>query len=166
MGSTQERDPLSIVLLQRQPHLFAAEALRAAAEKAWKVSFAGEAGSKHFVMKAGFRYLVKAGPHLLAIFGAEQPYLGDDAGQDLDWLPRPDQKQAWSAHRAWIAIDYVKPEDVELCYCVVARLVAELLDSNCAGVYIPGERVFAPNDAALYDELVLMASSRDHGVAS
>jgi len=67
-------EPLSIVLLHRSPHSFSAEEVRLAAERAWGVRFVGDVGSKHFVMQAGFRLLIKAGPHLLVLFSVPKPH--------------------------------------------------------------------------------------------
>jgi len=54
--------------------------------------------------------------------------------------------------------------DTELAYCVLSKLVAEMLDDNCSGIYIPRKRSLIPNDASLYQELQKLASSRDSGV--
>lgn len=56
--------------------------------------------------------------------------------------------------------------DVELGYCVLSKLVAEILDGNCTGIYIPRENTLIPNDETAYLELQKIASSRDSGVTA
>ena len=62
---TSKNEPLSIVLLLRKPHLFNAQELRLAAQRAWLTSFAGGEGSMHCVAQSGEVTLLKAGPHVL-----------------------------------------------------------------------------------------------------
>jgi len=43
---------------------------------------------------------------------------------------------------AWTAVDYVKVgTDLELEYGVLCKLCAEMLDANCAGLYLPRDKV-------------------------
>ena len=93
---------------------------------------------------------------------------GGDGGppRSSDWLPLEDQKQAWLQHTAWASVDYMgRDVDLELAYCVLMKLVAEFLDSNCLAIYIPGEQVLTPNDNSLYMELLKMATARDLGLS-
>jgi hypothetical protein len=163
-----KNDPTSVVMLLRIHHFFPKEELQAAAERAWKVSFReGGPNSKHFVAQRGFVTFLKAGPHVMNILHQPRAYGGDDGPpRNADWLPLPSQKQAWMEHRAWASVDYMKRDvDLELAYCVSTKLVAELLDGNCTGIYIPGERMLVPNDQALYLELQKMAGVRDPGIS-
>lgn len=158
-------DPLSIVLLLRCPHSFGPDDVRVAAERAWGVRFVGDAGSGNFVKQTGFRLLIKAGPHLLVLFSVPKPYFGRDPRENLEWLPQGSQRKAWAEHTAWAAVDYMNRKlDAEVAYCVLSKLVAEMLDQNCTGIYIPRERSLIPNDESLYRELQKLASSRDSGV--
>jgi len=71
-------------------------------------------------------------------------------------------RRAWIEHAAWAAVDYMNHDvDVDLAYCVLAKLVSEMLDENCTGVYMPRERSMVPNDESLYSELQRIASSRE-----
>jgi hypothetical protein len=54
---------------------------------------------------------------------------------------------------------------VEVGYCVLAQLVSELVDGNCTGIYMPRERILAPNDGSLYVELHRMGTACDSRVA-
>src|SRR5437660_1446021 len=88
---TTRREPLSMVLLLRKPHLFGAEELRLAAERAWHRSFAGEEkGSMHCVVQSGTVTLMKAGPHLLNFFYYPESYI-ENPRANVDWLPHPSQ---------------------------------------------------------------------------
>jgi hypothetical protein len=159
-------DPLSMVLLLRTPHFFRDDELRSAAERAWRVSFAGGPGSLHAVAQSKPATLLKAGPHLLSLFHYPKPYF-DNPGSNVDWLPQTSQRRAWAEHTACVGVDYMNPEtDVELGYCVLAKLVAEMLDENCTAVYIPREIILIPHDQSLYTELLRMASTRDPGIVT
>jgi hypothetical protein len=162
---TTRDEPLSMVLLLRKPHLFSAEELRLAAERAWHTSFAGEQkGSMHCVVQSEKVTLMKAGPHLLNLFYYAGPYI-EKPKENVDWLPHPSQRQAWINHLACVGVDYLNCDvSVELGYCVLSKLVAEMLDGNCTGIYIPRQRSLIPNDESLYLELQKIASACESGV--
>jgi hypothetical protein len=163
---TSKDAPLSIVLLLRKPHLFSAEELRLAAQRAWHISFAGGEGSMHCVAQSGEVILLKAGPHVLNCFYYPKPYI-DNPKEQIDWLPQVSQQRAWVEHSACVAVDYLNHDmDVQLGYCVLSKLVAEMLDRNCTGIYIPRENRLIPNDESLYSELQRVAAARDPRVAT
>jgi hypothetical protein len=77
-----------------------------------------------------------------------------------------EQKQAWLKHRAWTAFDYMgRKVDLELAYCVLLKLVTEIVDGNCTGMYIPGEGIVMPNDQSLYLNLQKIAGARDPDIS-
>ncbi len=159
-----KNEPLSMVLLLRNPHFFGADEVRLAAERAWHVSFAGGKGSMHAVAQSGDAMLLKAGPHLLNFFNYPKPYI-DDPKSNLTWLPELSQQRAWSEHVACVGVDYLNSEtDVELGYCILAKLISELINENCTALFVPRENTLIPHDGSLYLELHKMASSRDSGV--
>ncbi len=158
---TSKGEPLSMVLLLRKPHLFSAEELRLAAKRAWRISFTGGEGSIHCVEQVGEVTLLKAGPHVLNFFYYPEPYF-ENTKENIEWLPQVSQRQAWMQHSACIGVDYLNSDvDVELAYCIISKLVAEMLDGNCTGIYIPRESRVIPNDESLYLELQKIASSRE-----
>ena len=158
-------DPVSIVILLRAYHSFTKDELQLAAERAWRVAFDGAGSPLHCVAQAGGVILMKAGPHLLSFLHFKRPYL-ENPKENIAWLPRGEQQAAWSEHIDSLAVDYMNPNtDVELAYCVLAKIVAELIDENCSGIYIPRERRLAPNDAELYITLHTMGSGRDAGIS-
>ena len=160
-------EPLSMVMLLRRSHLFGADELRSAAERAWHRSFSGEdKKSKHCVVQEGSVTLMKAGPHLLSFFSYPAPYV-EDPKANTDWLQHTNQREAWVQHTACYSVDFMNDGvSVQLGYCVLAQLVSEMLDGNCTGVYIPRERWLVPNDQSLYLALHRFASACDSGVNS
>jgi hypothetical protein len=157
-------EPVSIVLLLRQPQVFGTEELRLAAERAWHTSFAGDKGSMHFVMRSRRMILLKAGPHLLSILCYPEPYIGNRQ-EHVEWLSQESQRRAWLEHTGWAAVDYMNQDvDVDLAYCVLAKLVAEMLDENCTGMFMTRKRTMVPNDESLIGTLQTMASARESGV--
>jgi hypothetical protein len=157
----------SAVMLLRQENHPSEEVLRLAAERAWGIRFEGGEDSPHFVMQNGDICVMKAGPFMLTVVSFAKPYLDrDPAKLAAEWLPQPGQRSAWSEHTAWTAINWVAGAegDTELVYCVLAKLAAELLNANCAGIYWPRERSFHPNDGSTYEDLQKLAGSRDPGI--
>ena len=163
---TSKDEPLPMVLLLRKPHMFSAEELRLAAHWAWHTSFAGGEGSMYCVTQSGEKTVMKAGPHLLNFFYYPKPYI-DNPKEQIDWLPQVSQRRTWVEHSACIGVDYLNHDvDVQLGYCVLSTLVAELPDRNCTGIYIPRESRLIPYDEALYLELQRVASARETGVTT
>jgi hypothetical protein len=161
---TSRGEPLSVILLLRKPHFFSAEELRSAAERAWHVSFTGGDTSKYFVTQSGKITLLKAGPHVINLFHYSGPYV-ENPRENATWLPQESQRQAWNQHLYCVGLDYLNRDaDAELGFCVLSKLVAEMLDGNCSAIYIPRQNTLAPNDETLYLELQKIASSRDCGV--
>lgn len=159
-----KREPLSMVLRLRKPHYFNVEELRLAAQRAWGISFEGGEGSMHCVVQTEPITLMKAGQHLLTFFQYPKPYV-DNPRENIEWLKQLSQRQAWIEHAACVGVDYMNHDtDVELGYCVISKLVAEMLDENCTGVYVPRESSLIPNDESLYRELQKIASCRESGV--
>ncbi len=76
------------------------------------------------------------------------------------------QQRAWAEHSACIYVGYLTfgtafGTDAKLAHCVLARVVAQLLDSNCTGAYVPDEDSLIPADESLYEQLQARASSCD-----
>jgi hypothetical protein len=126
MKPEDSSDPVSIVLLLREPHRYDKDELRLAAERAWDRLFEKAAGAGNFVIQSGHLTLMKAGSHLLGFPNAPQPY-SDDPRSASRKLPRR-QRSTWMEHRAWAAVDYMKGSaDSELKHRVLARIAAEML---------------------------------------
>jgi hypothetical protein len=118
----------------------------------------------HCVVQSETVTLMKAGAHALNFFYYPEPYI-ENPKENVDWLPHPSQRQAWVNHSACVGVDYLNYDvSVELGYCVLSKLVAEMLDGNCTGIYIPRQRSLIPNDESLYLELQKLASACESGV--
>ena len=153
-----------MVLLLRESRFPTLDQLQLAGEKAFGTPFTGDKGSRHYVIQVALFTIMKAGSHTLSFLNQTRPY-GDDPQEFERAWPRVSQREAWAKHTAWTAVDYVKGGvDLKLEYAVLAKLCAELLDLNCAGLYVPGEQTFTPNDGSLREKLQRMAASRPLGV--
>jgi hypothetical protein len=158
-------DPVSMVLLLREPTFSTLDELRSAAGRAFGTSFTGDKESQHYVIQVVLFTVMKAGPHSLSFMNSRKPYGGDDSRNFGRSLPKASQRQAWAEHTAWTAVDYVKGgADIELEYGVLAKLCTEMLGVNCVGLYVPGKQTFIPNDDWLRDYLQSVWESRPLGI--
>ena len=129
-----KREPITMVLLLRKPHVFPEDRVRLVAERAWGLSFSDIKGATRMVTRSGDTILLRAGPHFLSFGDQPKPY-ADNPEENLDWLATASQQRAWSEHNACGWVNYVNPDtDVELAQCVLAKVVVHLLDGNCTGV--------------------------------
>jgi hypothetical protein len=158
--SDQEKGPSCLVLLLREYHFFTQAELIRAAQSAWQRDFSGGEGSRHCVVQEKFVTLIKAGPHAMQVLHAPQPYLGELTEVDLrTFLPEPERRDAWRSHRAWASVDYLaKTSDTDTKYAVLAELVAEMIDGNCTGIWVPEMSAFIPNNRDAYGYLQKLAS--------
>ena len=160
------KDGVSIFLLLRSPHLFGEYELRLAAERAWGVSFACGEGSTRAVFESEQGTVLQAGSHLLRVFNYSRPY-SENPSEDVSWLPMLSQQRAWAEHTACACVQYVNARtDVEMAHCVLAKLVAQLLNENCTGIYVPSENSLISADESLYEELQKMGSFRASNIVS
>jgi hypothetical protein len=155
-GKSPDKDsdlPVSMVLLLRESRFITLDQLRLAGERAFGVSFAGGKGSEHYVLQEGLFTLMRTGPHMLSFLNYTKPY-DVGSGKFAGSMPKASQRRAWAEHAAWTAVDYVRGGvDLELEYGVLAKLSSEMLDDNCAGLYVPREQSFIPNDGSLREGL-------------
>jgi hypothetical protein len=164
LSNSRDAQPaISMVLLLRRPHRFTEAELRAAAEKAWGISFGNESDQAYFVSTAGDRGLIYAGSHLLTILSSDKPYFQISPTERAKTLPHQGQRKAWSEHHAWTSVDYSKSRgEIDKEYGIVAKLTAEMLDENCLGIYVPQQLSFIPNMPSLYDDLQRISTSRGY----
>ena len=170
-----ESDPVSIVVLLREPQFLTADQLCAAAGRAFGVPFTAlRTGAKdpemtdprHCLILAVLFTLLRAGVHTLSFLNMTRPYgEGDFAKNFGESLPLEGQRKAWTEHKAFTAVDYVKGgADVTLEYAVLAQLSTEMFDDNCLALYIPGQDVLVPNDGSIEVILRSIASTRQVAV--
>ena len=174
--TSETKDPVSVVLLQRVPRFLTKEMIAFAAERAWHRSFQSEdEHSRYFVVQevsaAALEHqdsfpkavtFVKIGPWMLNVLQTPQPYHPEmDVKALARFLPQQTQRDAWLAHKAWIAIDcHNNDQQDESKYCVMANLASELLDDNVSGVYFPAKGALAPHDDQLHISLKGIANSK------
>jgi hypothetical protein len=133
--------PCSIVMLLRSPFAMSEGILRAAASKAFGVPYDGS-NEMYFVGWHSRLKTVKAGPYLISVLEADEPYLGDPA-EVAQGFKNKRLEEAWMEHRTWVAFDLMNGEvSKKQAYTVLAQLAAELLDTRCAGIYLPKENQF------------------------
>ena len=145
-----ERVP-SMILLLRNPHVFSDEDIQRAAERAWAVSFSAVEGSTRRVVETKDAIFLQAELHRFSFVNCPRPY-EDSPQKDLDWPPQLSQQRAWAAHTACCWVYYMTKEtDLELAHCLLARVVAQLVDENCTGVFIPSEKSLIPAEAAFME---------------
>jgi hypothetical protein len=95
----------SIVIMQRQQHQFTEEELQAAGERGWGRKFDGKDDPMYFVSaNHAALTVVKAGPHIIRVTSLPTRYADDDE-YALSQLPQPEQKEAWTEHRACALLD-------------------------------------------------------------
>ena len=86
--------------------------------------------------------MVKAGSALINVLEAEQPYLGNPV-EVAQGFQNKRLEEAWIEHHTWVSFDLMNREiPKKQAYTVLAKLVAELLDTRCAGIYLPKENQF------------------------
>jgi len=133
--------PYSIVILLRSPFAMSKEGLDAAASRAYGVPYDGS-HEMYCVVWDPLLTMMKAGTSLISILEAAEPYLGDPAEVAQGFKDKR-LGRAWTEHHTWVAFDLMN-RDVpkKQAYGVLAVLVAELLDTRCAGIYLPKENQF------------------------
>ena len=157
------REPILMILLLRKPHEFSEEEIRRAAEAAWTLSFPDVEGSTRLVSSSDDAVFLQAGPHRISFHSRSRPY-ENNPEKNLSWLQKPTQQRAWAEHRACCWVNYATTTtDVELAHCVLAKIVVQLLDENCTGIYIPSEFSLIPAEAA-FEALREMGSYRFSGL--
>jgi hypothetical protein len=155
----------SIVIMQRNAYRFTEEELRAAGERAWRKTFDGKEDPMYFV-SADHPALtvVKAGPHIIRVTSVPTRYSDDDE-YALSQLPQPEQKKAWTEHRACVFLDLFNDlskgskriADAE-AYASLARLALQLGDPNCTAIFVPIKNIMMPNDGTAERGLRLLVN--------
>jgi hypothetical protein len=141
-----------MVLLLREPTFPTLERLRELAEKAFGRPFSGDPTARHSVYIRGVLFtLANVGEHKLSFLFMTKPYVDDSesARKFEKSLKRADQRQAWTEHKAYMAIDYAKGDaDTDSQSVVLAQLCAQLYDENCVALYLPAEGALVPGSNA------------------
>ena len=151
--------PHSIVLLQREAHVFSEEELQPAGERAWGKRFDGTEDPMYFVSRADALTVLKAGKYVVQLVQVNELY-SDDLEASARNLPRQEQKKAWFEHRAWSSLDLwnsavssARELPKKEAYAVLARFALQLGDANCSAIYCPKESWMLPNDGTAEEGL-------------
>ena len=93
---------------------------------------------------------------MLTVANSANPY-GDSPVEQAEEMKDVRWRRAWFEQSAFIAIDYVLSSQRRLKlqdkYAVVAKLAAELLGNDYAGICLPGEDQIVPANAGLENAL-------------
>jgi hypothetical protein len=158
---SKESEPVSMVLLHQYPRRYRVGEIQSAVQRAWPVSMNDAARSAPVVTVSDEKVILHVDGHLIVMFSVGEPYFGKKSVEFSNRLQNPIQKELWARHVAWTAVDYMGGgSDIEEQFSVLANLVADLLDSECLGVYVPSESSLIPNNTELYAELKKIAASR------
>jgi hypothetical protein len=153
----------SIVIMQRKAHRFSEEELRAAGERGWGKNFDGKEDPMYFISADHSALTVlKAGPHIIRVTSVPNRYADDDE-YALSQLPQPEQKKAWTEHRACAFLDFFNDlssksgriSDAD-AYASLAKLAIQLGDPNCTAIFVPIKNMMMPNDGTAEQGLRLL----------
>ena len=153
----------SIVIMQRKAHRFNKEELQAAGERGWGKKCDGKEDPMYFVVAdRPVLTIVKAGPHAIRVTSVPARYADDDE-YALSQLPQPEQKKAWTEHRACTFLDFfndlssksMRIHDVE-AYASLAKLALQLGDPNCTAIFVPIKNIMMANDGTAEQGLRLL----------
>jgi hypothetical protein len=131
--------PRSIHLLLTRPRVLDEAELRAAAARAWSVTFSGAPDAQEFVTGRDGMFLAKARGHVLSVSMSPQPGSRNPAAMART-IRDAKKRAAYADHRAFIAlISHHAPEAETLgaIYAHMGKLAAELLADDCLAVMVP-----------------------------
>ena len=138
---TDDDMPYSIVMLLRSPFAMSQGILETAASKAYGIPYDGS-NEMYFVGWNPLLKMVKAGQSLINVLESGEPYLGDPA-EVAKGFKNDRLENAWTEHHTWVAFDLMNRDlSKKQAYTVLAKLTTELLDTRCAGIYLPKENQF------------------------
>jgi hypothetical protein len=152
-----------MVIMQREAHRFSEEELRAAGERGWGKTFDGKEDPMYFVSADHPALTVlKAGPHIIRVTSLPKRYTDDDE-YALSQLPQPEQKKAWTEHRACAFLDLFNDlssksrriPDAD-AYASLAKLAFQLCDPNCTAIFLPIKNMMMSNDGTADQGLRLL----------
>jgi hypothetical protein len=117
------------------------EVLEMGATKAYGVPYDGSR-EMYFVVLNPLWTTVKAGASFIKVLEISEPYLGNPTEVAQGFKDKR-LGEAWIEHHSWLAFDLMNRDVTrKQANTVLAKLVAELLDARCAGIYLPKENQF------------------------
>jgi hypothetical protein len=161
-SKTESTEMRSMVIMQRKTHRFTEEELRIAGERGWRKTFDGQEDPMYFVSASDPLTVVKAGPHIIRVTSVPSRY-AEDNEYALSQLPQPEQKKAWTEHKACVFLEFFndlssKSESVSDidAYASLANLALQLGDQNCTAIFVPIKNMMFPNDGTAEEGLRLL----------
>lgn len=149
---------VSFVALLKEPRPLEAVYLQTAAKKAWDADLSlGEdaEGEDGFIVGEDFSCFVMFRGRIMLVNNFPSPYM-DDAEKFAESIPDLRLRQIVAEHTAWMSVDAMgasmgdDPETVRDWYRVLGPLLAEFVDENCLGIYMPDRgRLYAANPETL-----------------
>jgi hypothetical protein len=138
----------SVVMLLRSPSTLPDEALKAAADRAYReFEYVGAvAGTRTITVQTT----------VISIQSKNGFYF--DPAQDKASAETNVFARAWAEHTAWLTVDLPqslgKSKDLRIkSYAISLPLVEQLWDRNCTGLYLPAEGITAPSTGSYASSL-------------
>jgi uncharacterized protein YegJ (DUF2314 family) len=153
----KEAPLISVVLHFQRAFPLAEDTLRTAIVRAWGRDV--NKGLNESVALLGSICFVNFDGMSLHLTNAPRPYCpAEYLEQALKEFPEMRQQKVVRKHKAFLAIDLLKPKNPdrkskEACYRRIARLAAEFVDGSCLGVYLPETGHLRPYDSDLIKAL-------------
>lgn len=131
-----ESGPVSLVLLLKTPQFWDGNELATAVARATSI-LSGDESTEQFVTGGGDKAVLYIKPHMMTLLTANKPYFGQDPHDYSKSLSGIEQQIAWSSHRAWAAIDYLKggenlAEEYRVLSSVAGQPKRKLLRNVCS----------------------------------
>jgi uncharacterized protein YegJ (DUF2314 family) len=153
-----DRPMISLVLLLREPRYLDAGILTRLAGQAWQTEIGAgdEDDEESFLVGESPHFILKLRDLIFAVHNVDQPYF-DNPEEHSDEIRELRTRKIVLEHRAWLAVDYMQlddsPQQLQEAYQHIGRLLAELADSDCLGVFIPSTGQLHPYDENLEQKL-------------
>jgi hypothetical protein len=139
---------VSIVVLRRQYRPLGQAEIEKAVEAAYDVSIDPKSQNsntpaKNLVVPINeHSFLVRTVGMSLQVNNSAQPYSPDPVKDALSFSDAKWQR-AWREHRSWISVDLIRADGASGAgvlreYPRLGKLLAQFVDDNCLGAYIPG----------------------------
>lgn len=155
----KEEPTASMVLLMRTPFFLGEDAIREPAAKAFGVPYDGS-DPMYFAQQSSDQVWLKAGTYLITVLHKWGAYGGkteDDVEAGAAHLPE-EAATFWREQKAWVAFD-LQNKDLpkEEAHGVLAKLLLQVADERCCGIFVPSTGLFLANDGTAEAELRRLA---------
>ena len=153
--------PHSMVLLMSQPFALTKENYAEAGARAFGMPYDGTS-AMHFVEQSPDAFFLKTGDYLVSSCPHWGAYLAKINEEDVETgaaLVPEEQRPWWRRQRAWVSFDLMNDDVPERAAMrILAKLLLEVVDERCCGVWLPHKGRFLPNDGTTITELTILSS--------